>query len=87
MSGYIGPKNVGWSEPDAGTFSLSGGTPLYKLLVTYGSQPFNSQWDQAEPMIRSSKFRLGEQATNTKEAEEWLAISNPALRDGLLRNS
>jgi putative aldouronate transport system substrate-binding protein len=87
MSGYIGPKNVGWTTPDPDTFSLSGETPLYKLLVTYGSQPFNSSWDQAEPMIRSSKFRLGEQATNTKETADWLTTGNPAIRDLLLQDN
>jgi putative aldouronate transport system substrate-binding protein len=84
VSGYIGPKGTAWNSPDPGTSSLSGGTPLYKLLITYGSQPLNASWDQAEPMIRSSKFRLGEQATNTKEAAEWLETGNPAMRDLLL---
>jgi hypothetical protein len=78
---------VGWTTPDPDTFSLSGETPLYKLLVTYGSQPFNSSWDQAEPMIRSSKFRLGEQATNTKETADWLTTGNPAIRDLLLQDN
>jgi putative aldouronate transport system substrate-binding protein len=87
MDGYIGPKGIGWSEPDPGETSLSATTPLYKLLVTYGSQPHNSQWDQANPMLRSSAFRLGEQATGAPEARRWLESGDPSLRDQLLLNN
>jgi putative aldouronate transport system substrate-binding protein len=87
MDGYIGPKGIGWSEPDPGETSLSAGTPLYKLLVTYGSQPHNSSWDQANPMLRSSAFRLGEQATGAPDARRWLESGDPSLRDKLLANN
>jgi putative aldouronate transport system substrate-binding protein len=87
MDGYIGPKGIGWTDPDPGATSLSAGTPLYKLLVTYGSQPHNSQWDQANPMLRSSAFRLGEQATGAPEARRWLETGDPSLRDNLLVNN
>jgi putative aldouronate transport system substrate-binding protein len=87
MDGYIGPKGIGWSDPDPGATSLKGETPLYKLLVTYGSQPHNSSWDQANPMLRTSDFRLGEQATGAAEARRWLETGDPSLRDKLLVNN
>jgi len=89
MNGYIGPKGIGWADPDPGTSSLSGGTPLYKLLVSYGNDAINSTWDQANPMIRSGKFRLGEQATNTREAEQWLTThsNDTALMNKLLADT
>jgi putative aldouronate transport system substrate-binding protein len=87
MDGYIGPKGIGWAEPDPGETSLSANTPLYKLLVTYGSQPHNSSWDQANPMLRSSAFRLGEQATGAPDARRWLETGDPSLRDKLLVNN
>jgi putative aldouronate transport system substrate-binding protein len=87
MDGYIGPKGIGWTDPDPGATSLKGETPLYKLLVTYGSQPHNTQWDQANPMLRTSDFRLGEQATGAVEARRWLEIGDPSLRDQLLVNN
>jgi putative aldouronate transport system substrate-binding protein len=87
MDGYIGPKGIGWTDPDPGATSLKGETPLYKLLVTYGSQPHNTQWDQANPMLRTSDFRLGEQATGATEARRWLETGDPSLRDQLLVNN
>jgi putative aldouronate transport system substrate-binding protein len=84
MDGYMGPKGSAWTDPDPGTSSLAGNTPLYKLLITFGNQALNSSWDQAHPMIRSSAFRLGEQATNTREAEQWL---NNHLNDPTIMNT
>jgi putative aldouronate transport system substrate-binding protein len=87
MDGYIGPKGIGWSDPDPGATSLKGETPLYKLLVAYGSQPHNSSWDQANPMLRTGDFRLGEQAAGAAEARRWLETGDPSLRDQLLMNN
>jgi hypothetical protein len=60
--------------------------PIWKALVNYGTQPHNSSWEQSNPMIRSTAFRLGAQATGALEAKEWLSTGNPALRDGMLKN-
>jgi putative aldouronate transport system substrate-binding protein len=86
LDGYIGPKGTAWDDPDLGTTSLMGGEPYYKLLVAQGRQTNNTSWDQANPMIRSSKFRLGEQAVGAPEAKRWLETGDPSLRDFLLPN-
>jgi putative aldouronate transport system substrate-binding protein len=89
LDGYIGPKGTAWADPDPGASSLSGGPALYKLLISYGNDALNTVWDQANPMIRSSKFRLGEQATNTREAEQWLTThsNDTALMNKLLADN
>jgi putative aldouronate transport system substrate-binding protein len=81
LDGYIGPKGVAWGDPDKGTKSLMGGDPAYKLLVTYETQPVNGSWDQRNPMIRDSKFRLGEQATGVDEMIRWIETNVPSLKD------
>jgi putative aldouronate transport system substrate-binding protein len=86
LDGYTGPKGIGWDDPDPGAVSLMAEKPIWKALVNYGAQPHNSSWEQSNPMIRSTAFRLGAQATGALEAKEWLATGNPALRDSMLNN-
>jgi len=89
LNGNVGPKGIAWDDPDPGTFSLSGGTPLYKINTSYGNIPLNSVWDQAQPMIRNTRFRMGQQASHTKEAEQWLSSysTDTALMNLLLADS
>jgi putative aldouronate transport system substrate-binding protein len=87
LDGYIGPKGQAWDEPDAGTLSLMGETPRYKLLVGYGTQAINAGWNQYNPMIRNSGFRLGEQAKGADVARKWLSTGDPALLNQLVGNS
>jgi putative aldouronate transport system substrate-binding protein len=86
LDGYTGPKGIGWNDPDPGAISLMAEKPIWKALVNYGTQPHNSSWEQANPMIRSTAFRLGAQATGALEAKEWLTTGNPALVDQMLNN-
>lgn len=86
LDGYIGPKGECWAEPDAGTKSLQGDTPKYKLLTTYGAQPENAGWNGQNPMIRNSAFRLGEQATDYDQVADWLHTGNPELLDSMASN-
>jgi putative aldouronate transport system substrate-binding protein len=86
LDGYTGPKGIGWNDPDPGAISLMAEKPIWKALVNYGTQPHNSSWEQSNPMIRSTAFRLGAQATGALEAKEWFATGNPALRDSMLKN-
>jgi putative aldouronate transport system substrate-binding protein len=86
LDGYTGPKGIGWDDPDPGAISLMAEKPIWKALVNYGTQPHNSSWEQANPMIRSTAFRLGAQATGALEAKEWFATGNPSLRDQMLNN-
>lgn len=87
LHGYIGPKGLAWADPDPGTKSLMGGESAYKLLVTFNAQPVNGSWNQNNPMVRDSRFRLGEQANQVEEALRWIETGEPALRDIMLKNS
>ncbi|MDR1901676.1 MAG: extracellular solute-binding protein [Treponema sp.] len=87
MDGYIGPKGQCWDEPDAGTTSLMGGAPKYKLLIGYGTQPVNAGWNQYNPMIRNNDFRLGEQAKGADAARQWLSTGDPSLLSQLVDNA
>lgn len=86
MAGYIGPKGEAWTEPDSGTISLNGKTPLYKLLVTFGTQRVNSSWDQANPMVRTADFRLGEQATDYDTIAKYLSTGDESLLPKIVNN-
>ena len=70
MDGYIGPKGEAWDDPDSDGVSLRGDEAKYKLLVNYGTQRVNSSWNQYNPMMRNSDFRLGEQAQDYETALE-----------------
>jgi putative aldouronate transport system substrate-binding protein len=84
LTGNFGPKSVGWTDPDPGTSSTMGGRAIYKTLVTSGNQILNICWEQSNPMIRNTKYRLGVQATSVEEAKRWLSTGEPSLRDVLL---
>jgi putative aldouronate transport system substrate-binding protein len=93
LDGYIGPKGESWVDADAGTVSILNTPASHRLLATYGTQPYNKTWDQAAPMIRNKKFRLGEQATGVEDMLKWLGIDpyfasrgDPSLRDSLTTN-
>jgi putative aldouronate transport system substrate-binding protein len=86
LDGYIGPKGECWDDGDAGQKSLMGEDARYKLLVTYGAQRENAGWNQLNPMIRDSNFRLGEQATNFAEVEKYLSTGDPSLVESMAAN-
>jgi putative aldouronate transport system substrate-binding protein len=86
LNGYIGPKGVAWTEPDPNSLSLMGEKPLYKLLYTFGRQPVNGGWNQANPTIRTSAFRLGEQAADAELAKRYVETGDPSLRDRMKNN-
>jgi hypothetical protein len=87
MAGYIGPKGEAWDNPDPGSVSLKGGTPLYKLLTTFNGQRINSSWNQANPLYQSAEFRLGEQAADFETVQKWWETGDPALIDRILANN
>jgi putative aldouronate transport system substrate-binding protein len=84
MDGYIGPKGEAWTEPDSGKLGLNGQPAVYKLLTNFGGQRVNGGWNQANPMVRNSKFRLGEQAIDVDVAQKWWQTGDPSLRDRLV---
>lgn len=86
MDGYIGPKGEAWDDPDSDGVSLRGDEAKYKLLVNYGTQRVNSSWNQYNPMMRNSDFRLGEQAQDYETALEWLETGNPDLLEQVYTN-
>lgn len=86
MDGYIAPKGIGWDDLDSDGISLRGDGAKYKLLVNWGTQPENSGWNQNNPMMRNSDFRLGEQAQDFETAEEWLETGNPDLLEQVYSN-
>ena len=72
--------------PDSDGVSLRGDEAKYKLLVNYGTQRVNSSWNQYNPMMRNSDFRLGEQAQDYETALEWLETGNPDLLEQVYTN-
>jgi hypothetical protein len=80
------PKGIGWDDLDSDGISLRGDGAKYKLLVNWGTQPENSGWNQNNPMMRNSDFRLGEQAQDFETAEEWLETGNPDLLEQVYSN-
>jgi putative aldouronate transport system substrate-binding protein len=87
MDGYIGPRGTAWTDPDPGAKGLNGEDARYKLLTTFHGQTANISWEQGNPMIRNSAFRLSEQATDSDKAERWLATGDPSLKESLLTNN
>jgi putative aldouronate transport system substrate-binding protein len=87
LDGYIGPKGQAWTDPDSGSLSLIGGEPAYKLLITFSTSPINSSWNSMNPMVRNSKFRLGEQAVGADIAGKWIDSGDPSLKSQLLGNA
>jgi putative aldouronate transport system substrate-binding protein len=90
LSVYIGPKGVAWDDPDPNTQSLSGGNPLYKLLITWRSPDMkvNTSWaGSTNGFGYTREFRLGEQARDFDIVNQWIATGDPALRSGILSNA
>jgi len=71
LDAYIGPKGISWTDAAPGTKSFLNLPATHRMLVTYGTQPFNSTWDQASPMIRNKQFRLGETAVGIEVLQKW----------------
>jgi putative aldouronate transport system substrate-binding protein len=86
LDSYIGPKGVSWEDATPGTLSILNLPASHRMLVTYGTQPFNATWDQAAPMIRNKTFRGGEEASGVPEMVDYLTTGNPALLEPLLTN-
>lgn len=86
LDGYIGPKGECWADPDPDAKSLMGDQAKYKLLVTYGAQRVNAGWNQLNPMIRDSNFRLGEQANNFADVEKYISTGDKSLLDSMTKN-
>jgi putative aldouronate transport system substrate-binding protein len=86
LDSYFGPKGIAWTEPDPGSFSFSGSTPLYKALIPYTTAPINTTWDQSAPMIRGAKFRYGEQAIDVPNVKKWIDEGTPSLKESMKTN-
>ncbi|MDR3333571.1 MAG: extracellular solute-binding protein [Treponema sp.] len=83
MDGYLGPKGTAWDYADPGTSSIIG-QASHKILWTFGQTPVNTSWGQGNPMIRNSKFRLGEQATGIDAIQKWYDTGDPSLQQQVL---
>jgi putative aldouronate transport system substrate-binding protein len=88
MDGYIGPKGIAWTNPDADGLGLDAKPAVYKLLTPLGSQPHNGSWNQnVLPMMRAARwFYIGNQSKGADMAQRWLATGDPSLRGSLLQN-
>ena len=87
MDSYIGPKGTAWdTNVTPGSMSILNLPATHRLLTTYGSQGFNTTWDQAAPMIRDKKFRGGEEAVNVPDMLDFIRNGNLSLLDALLQN-
>ncbi|GHT60842.1 hypothetical protein FACS1894109_18910 [Spirochaetia bacterium] len=86
LEGYSGAKGTFWTDPDPGALSLGGGTPKYKLLIPFGSQPVNTSWDQNNPMNRTLEFRLSEQADDVDTVYKFFETGDQALLPKMLEN-
>jgi putative aldouronate transport system substrate-binding protein len=86
LDGYIGPKGQAWTDADPGSLGLDGKPAKYKLLTTYMNQGVNTSWDQQNPMIRDTVFRMGEQAVDAEKVLEWIRVGTPSLRESMAVN-
>jgi putative aldouronate transport system substrate-binding protein len=89
LTQYIGPKGLGWDDPDANTISLSGGKPLYKYLINWRSPDMkvNTTWNTYGSLVQTKEVRLGEQATDFDISKQWMETGDPALRSRILASS
>jgi putative aldouronate transport system substrate-binding protein len=85
---YIGPKSIGWDDPDPGSKSLSGDTPLYKYLITWRSPAMevNTTWNTYGSFPQTKEIRLGEQAKDFDTVKRWIETGDPSLRSSVLTN-
>jgi putative aldouronate transport system substrate-binding protein len=79
LDGYIGPKGQSWTDPDPGSLSVMGTPASHKWLMSFGNTPVNISWSQGNPMIRNSRFRLGEQATGIEDLQKWYDTGDPSI--------
>jgi putative aldouronate transport system substrate-binding protein len=79
LDGYIGPKGQAWTDPDPGALSVMGTPASHKWLMSFGNTPVNISWSQGNPMIRNSRFRLGEQATGIEVLQKWYDTGDPSI--------
>jgi putative aldouronate transport system substrate-binding protein len=86
LMGYSGPRGVFYTDPDSGAKSLGGGTPAYKLLIPFASQPVNTSWNQNNPMNRTLEFRVAEQATDVDTVYRWFETGEESLYPKMLEN-
>jgi putative aldouronate transport system substrate-binding protein len=89
MDGYMGPRGAAWDYPDTGSKARDGGQAVYKLLMNYNTQPVNAGWNQANPMVKSVKWFVGEQTNpiDLEMAEKWFVAGDPSVRDTLMKST
>ena len=87
LDSYIGPKGTAWTDVvSPGALSILNTPATHRMLMTYGSQTFNTTWDQAAPMIRNMTFRAGEEATDVPLMVDFVRNRNLTNLDSLLNN-
>jgi putative aldouronate transport system substrate-binding protein len=81
---YAGTKGEGWFDPDPGTQSYLGGTPLFKSRSdnVWG---LNTSW-QGTVEGWTKELRYGEQAEDIATVRKWLETGDPSLRDRVAAN-
>ena len=58
---WMGPKGVGWDDPDEGAVGLNGKPALYKRLLPYSHEPQNINWQDLGFSYQPTEYRFGEQ--------------------------
>ena len=71
LNAYWGLKDVGWRWAKEGEKGIHGNQALYAMLKTWGNVQ-NDHWNQSNPGLRSSDWRLGQVSDNPWELETVL---------------
>ena len=59
---YIGALGVGWDYAAPGDLGLNNLPAVFRELMSWGTQPMNTSWDQASITYRCNDFRLSQYA-------------------------
>jgi putative aldouronate transport system substrate-binding protein len=84
----IGPKGIGWDDPDPGALSLQGKPALWKQIAYMGSGSSytNLQWMNGSWTGYLDDWRYGMQATEIDKINRWLETWDPGLLQSMTTN-
>jgi putative aldouronate transport system substrate-binding protein len=85
----IGPKGIGWDDPDPGALSLQGKPALWKRITYTGetSSYTNLQWMNESWTGLLDDWRYGIQATDIDKINRWLETGDPSLLQSMTTNA
>jgi putative aldouronate transport system substrate-binding protein len=86
LASNSGAKGTAWVDAKPGAKSILNLPANHRKILTYGSQIFNTTWDQASPHIWNKQYRGGEEAEGVEDMIRWLTTGEPSLKEPLLNN-